>query len=496
MIDYKNAVITLNEIGVALSSEKDINKLLVLIVEKIIDFIHCDACSLFLREYEPDRLLFKVAKTVSLDKKGEGSLIMKEAPVPLSKEFISSYCAITGETVNIPDCYNIPEEKEYHFGDTYDKRTGYKTVSMLCVPMKNNKGKIIGVLQLLNNFDKNKNIVPFPSEFETMFESLASQAGVAIENASLLEANKNLYRALVRAFSEAIEERSPHTAGHSKRVAYISMLLVNAINEDSEYFPEASFSNIEIEELRYAALLHDVGKVAVPERILEKNSKLDKERLDLIRQRYDSVAFYLSSIEQDLEKREKLLKELASDLHFVLDKSLPGRPLMGEDKERMISLTQKSYKNFKGEEIPYITEEEAQVLITARGTFTPAEYEKMKMHVVYTNDILKQIPFTEELKNLPLYAASHHEMLDGSGYPKGLESTELPLQSRILAVADIFEALTASDRPYKKAMSIDLTLKIMGEEVERGRLDKNLVDLFIEKGIYKIYLEKRDNPEV
>jgi len=502
-MNYKELVYSLNKIGIALSSEKNLYKLLEFMVNEITIFADCDACSLYLREYKPDRLIFETTKTLSMK---DSEKKFKAFPIPLEKTSIAGYTAVTGEIVNIPNCYNIDSSKEYSFDSSYDKRVAYKTVSMLAVPMIDHKGKIIGVIQLINRFEKSlsifdvdnyeelqtRKIIPFSNEFIEIITSLASQAAIAISNIRLLEDNKNLYRALVHSFSEAIEARSPHTAGHSKRVTFISSLIADKINQiDTGKFSDTNFTADELEELKFSALLHDVGKVSVKEKILEKANKLTDDEIEIIKERYNSIKFSIKLQSTNYEEEELKLLEATDELEFILKINIPGF-LSDEDIVKITQISQKSYLDVENNQKNYLTESELGFLKIRKGSFAPDEMKQMQQHVVYTTEILKPIKFTEELKNVSLYAASHHEMLDGSGYPNNLTATEIPLQSRILAIADIFEALTAADRPYKKALPLKISLKILQEEAERGKLDRDIVDLFITDKIYDQYIEARD----
>jgi HD-GYP domain-containing protein (c-di-GMP phosphodiesterase class II) len=494
-MDYKELVFALNRIGIALSSETKLQNLFNLIVDEIIEFADCDACSLYIKDQIRPELIFQATKTVSLARVGKES-VFRSFSLPLEMKSIAGYTALTGETVNIEDCYHIGDDVEYGFNKSYDEKTGYRTASMLSVPMKDNEGDVLGVIQLINKFEDGK-IVPFSKEFEQIILSLASQAGVALANARLLEANKNLYKALVEAFSEAIEARSPHTAGHSKRVAFISHMIAEHINRKEEgSFKNIEFSDEKLEELKYAALLHDVGKVAVPESVLEKRNKLEEDDIAIIKNRFEVIRFSTDFHIHDEELKKKFLEQIENDYNFILDKNRPG-PCSEEEKLKIVEIGAKKYVDFDGNENSYLEEDEIYMLTNfVKGNFSPEEWEKMKMHVVNTVDILGTVPFTDELKDIPKIAGAHHEMLDGSGYPYNITGEGIMLQSRILAVADVFEALTASDRPYKKAIPIDKAKQILGFMAKDGELDKEIVDMFINDNLYQSYIEARDNGQI
>ncbi len=496
-MDYRELVFSFNRIGIALTSETKLQNLFNLIVDEIIEFADCDACSLYIKDEIKSELVFQATKTVSLAKKDGSESVFRSFSVPLELKSIAGYTAITGETVNIDDCYNIPPDKHYSFNNSYDIKTGYRTRSMLSVPMKDSEGNVLGVIQLINQTDKDGNIVPFSKEFEEIILSLASQAAVALSNARLLEANKNLYKALVEAFSEAIEARSPHTAGHSKRVAFISHMIAEHINQKKEgAFKNIYFSEEKLEELKYAALLHDVGKVAVPENVLEKRNKLEDEDIAVIKNRFEVIKFSTEFHIHDEELKNNFLKQIDGDLKFILEKNMPG-PCNDEDKARIVEIGRKKFVDFQGEEHTYLEEEEIYMLTNfVKGNFSPEEWEKMKRHVTSTLDILDAVPFTEELKDIPRIAGAHHEMLDGSGYPQNVQGENIMLQSRILAVADVFEALTAHDRPYKKAIPVDKAKQILGFMAKDGELDKELVEMFINENLYQSYLDARDNDQI
>lgn len=487
----------LNSIGIALSSQTDLRILLETIVKEARGFTNSDAGSLYRKEEE--KLIFEVAQNDTLDRRlGENK---KEAfspfPIPLTKKSISGYVALTGITLNISDVYHLSGEEEYSFNRDFDNRNNYKTTSMLVIPMKDHEGEIIGVLQLINAIDEMGNIVPYSQDLQDLISSLASQAAVAIRNAKLIGDIKNLFESLVKYSATAIDARSPHTAGHSRRVSELSVKVAKAINEENNGpLSDIKFSLLEIEELRIAGWLHDIGKIGVREWVLEKANKLNDDRMEAIRNRF---LFIKEKIKNELLKREieggydptdieeklnSALKELDDDIEFINIVNKPGF-LKDSDLERLKKIVNKKYINSNGGEEPYLTEFEYVNLSVRKGNLTEEEYKNIQSHVVHTYNILRNIPFTKNLKNVPLIAASHHEMLNGTGYPNGLKDKQIPMQARIMGMVDIFDALTAADRPYKSSVPLDKALQILKLEAKDNRLDERVVDIFIGKRLYE-----------
>jgi response regulator RpfG family c-di-GMP phosphodiesterase len=326
---------------------------------------------------------------------------------------------------------------------------------------------------------------------------------VAIRNAQLIASIKNLFAALVQYSASAIDARSPHTAGHSRRVAGLSLALADALNRQTDGpYAEIQFTNEEIEELSYAAWLHDVGKIGVKEQVLEKANKLSDTRMELIHTRFERIDLAVSLDCQNRllalyrsdenvtaaaaaleEEKERQLARLEQDLALVVKINAPGW-VSDEELARIEEIAALTYRDSDGQMRPYLTEFELKNLSVRKGNLTLEEYREIQSHVIHTQNILANIPFTPELARIPVFAAAHHEMLNGTGYPQGLTGPDIPLQARIIGVADIFDALVAKDRPYKKAMPIDRALNILREEAETGRLDSGLVDLFIKEEIW------------
>jgi HD-GYP domain-containing protein (c-di-GMP phosphodiesterase class II) len=484
----------LNRIGIALSNERNHKKLLELIVTEARSFTNADGGSLYI--IEDDKLHFTVAQTDSLETRDGKKEPFKSFYLPLSKESIAGYVAITGDSLNIADVYELPEDVEYRVNKQFDVKNKYRSKSMLVVPMRDHTDAVIGVLQLINSMTNEGEVIPFKSEYESLGLSLASQAAVAIQNVTLIEDIKNLFRSLVRYSAKAIDARSPHTAGHSGRVARYSVRMAEAINRVTEGpLAHVSFTPQELEELRMAGWLHDIGKIGVRESVLEKTNKLTNDQLEVIRLRFENIkgsikCRYLENqlhleremlsdaLVSELEcQKQQELDEVDDALDFICRINTPGF-LEASDRERLARISRQTYVSVSGEKLPYLLEHEYEHLSIIKGNLTDQEYKEIQSHVLQTISILNKIQFTRELKNIPKYAGGHHEYLDGTGYPYGLKGDEIPIQARIMCIADIFDALTAPDRPYKQATSIEQTLSILKKEAEVGKLDRNIVELF------------------
>jgi HD-GYP domain-containing protein (c-di-GMP phosphodiesterase class II) len=478
----------LNQIGIALSSETNLEDLLDLIVFEAREFTGADAGSLYILDKD-ETLYFNVSQNDTLSRRPDPPPGFKPYPLTLSRESVAGYVAITGEIVNIEDVYNLPDTVPYSFNPDFDTRNDYVTRSMLAVPMKDREQEIIGVLQLINPMDETGKVFPFPKSVEHLIMSLASQAAVAIRNATLIADIKALFEALIRYSATAIDARSPHTAGHSRRVAAYSKAIALAINEQNTGpFADVSFSREQLEELSYAAWLHDIGKIGVPEKILDKNNRLSDEAMESIVNRFELIKAFELGFAGDRsgdEEAEKAAQQIEEELDLI-QKTNRSNFLSDEDLATLQSIASKTYKNLAGDTIPYLSDKEMEYLSVRKGNLTAEEYRRIQKHVELTYNIVENIPFTKSLQNIPFFSASHHELLDGSGYPKGLKGEEIPLQSRILAVVDIFDALTAADRPYRRAMAPEKAGEILKSEAEAGRLDIDVVNLFVDKKLFEI----------
>ncbi len=498
---YEQLISRLNEIGISLSAEKDISRLTERIVDELRSFTNADAGTLYILNKTKKSLEFQIVQTESLNVRMGGtsgvSITWPDVALELNGkeniQNISAYVANTGKTVNIPDVY---EADGFDFGQTkvVDKKNNYRTQSTLTLPLIDHNRNVIGVLQLINARDENGEIIPFKTEFETLVRSLASQAAVALENAKLISDLRHLFKSLVVYSSKAIEARSPHTAGHSGRVATLSKETLKAINRQNEgAFADVHFSAEQVEEIEYAGWLHDIGKIGVPEAVLEKANKLTEDQINIIRERFLLASFY--EVYHDHENSGKMewkdfknsfhhyWKNLLDELKYI-EKINEVNFARDEELKRIQELSREHYLDFSKGRHELLTNFELENLEVRKGNLTEEERKIIQSHVTESYRILKAIPFMEDLDDIPNMVIEHHEYLNGAGYPYGLKGDEITLQGRVLCVADVFDALTAKDRPYKKSTPLDRTLEILQMDAESGLFDKNIVELFIREKIY------------
>ena len=514
----------LTQIGLALSAEKNISKLLESIVDEARELSNADAGTLYIVDKDNNELRFEILQSDTMNTRMGGTsgneVNLPSVPLYIDGEpnhfNVSSHVALTGETINIPDVYEA-EGFDFTGPKKYDAATGYRSKSMLVIPMKNHENEIIGVLQLLNAQDLDTDaVVAFSAEYVSLIGSLASLAAVALTNTQLIQDLNNLLYAFIKSIATAIDEKSPYTGGHINRVVDLTMMIAEKINEIEEgQYKDVFFSEDEIEELRMAAWMHDVGKITTPEYVVDKATKLHTifDRIHLIETRFDLIA---KSIENEhLEKKIELLqngkgseselkrledelsgelKLLCEDFDFIKARNISGEFMSDENIERIHEMSKKSCI-INGLAHPYLTENEVENLTIRKGTLTDQEREVIENHATMSLKMLNQLPFPRKLSKVPEYASAHHEKLDGSGYPRHLTEKDLPLQSRIMAVADIFDALTARDRPYKKPTKLSQAIKIMGFMKKDKHIDPDIHDLFLNSGLYIEYAKKEMNPE-
>jgi HD-GYP domain-containing protein (c-di-GMP phosphodiesterase class II) len=504
----------LTRIGVALGTERDLKTLLDLILTQARRISASDAGSLYLVERTdagPTRLRIRIAQTFS---KPDAPFV--EFTVPVDRTSLAGHAATTGEALIIDDAYFLPPDVEYSINRSFDERYGYHTKSMLVIPMKDHGEQIIGVLQLINRkrqFDAvlstpdvvEQQVVPYSRRTVDLVTALAGQAAVAIENSRLYEDIERLFEGFVLAAVTSIEQRDPTTFGHSGRVAKMTVDLAEVVDRASHsVFHNITFTREQLREIRYAGLLHDFGKVGVREQVLVKAKKLYPHDLLLIKQR---CAFLRRTAERDfwrqraefLEKhgrkgyeafcadlaaaQAREVAELAAFVRLVEHANEPT-VLPEERFGPLVSFMQREYDDIDGDRRPYLTADEARFLTIPQGSLDPAERFEIESHVNLTYRFLQQIPWTRELQQVPFIAYGHHEKLDGRGYPRGVMGDGIPIQTRMMTISDIYDALTAADRPYKAAVAPARALDIMSEEVGVGQLDAALFGLFVEAKVF------------
>lgn len=502
------------QVGVSLSTVRDHSVLLTMILRKARELSRSDAGSLYLLDEQNGEkvLRWKLAQNDSIDVEG-----FEEKILPITRKSLAGYVAMTGETLVIDDAYDLPDDAEYEINRTFDEQNGYLTRSLLVFPMTNHAGEVIGVLQLINRrrlgvterltaANVPDHVISFLDDTADIMRALASQAAVAVENNLLYESIERLFEGFVTAAVTAIEQRDPTTSGHSFRVADLTVELARVIDRiDDGQFAAVKFTVDQVREIRYASLLHDFGKVGVREQVLIKEKKLYPMQLETIRGRFEYV---MKSVENDANRRkvDYLLEhgrdgydafaaqvdaeaaaqivKLQKDFTFIAQSNEPT-VLPEGDFQYLQQLANAGYVDIRGERRRLVDGEEARILSIRKGNLDAAERVEIESHVTHTFNFLMKIPWTRDLSKVADIAYAHHEKLNGRGYPRKLMATDIPLQSRMMAISDIYDALTASDRPYKRAISTERALDILKMEVGDGLLDPSLVDTFIETKVYE-----------
>ena len=509
----------LNKIGIALSAESNTQKLLEIIMMGAKQLTHADGGSLyFLKE---GLLTFEIISNDSLGKHMGGTsgnditfpAIQIEVDGRDNHSNVVSHCVITEKTINIADAYH---EDGFDFTGTrnFDRTTGYRTTSILTIPLKNHEKEIIGVLQLINaRSPGSDSVIPFSAVNQQLAESLASQAAVALTQRRLITELQVLFESFIKMIASAIDDKSPYTGGHCRRIPVLTMLLAEAAHDSNQGELQDFFINDKDRyELETAAWLHDCGKVVTPEYVMDKSTKLEtiSDRIHLIASRIEilireaEITFLRTKIElmsasqsfELVERRyQKQCEQYRSDLDFIATINVGGEFMTDDQIDRVTQISQQTWVDQFGDRQPLITKDELSNLCIRRGTLNDDEREVINNHIVATIKMLESLPFPKNLQNVPEYAGGHHEKMDGTGYPKGLKKEEMSIQARIMAVADIFEALTASDRPYKSGKKLSECLKIMGLMKKENHIDPDIFDIFVKNKVYLDYAEEFLDPE-
>jgi len=506
----------LNAIGASLSAERDIDRLLEAILAAAKTITRADGGTLY-RVTEERTLRFEIVRTSSLRYYLGGTTgnPVSFYPIQLYKDgkpnqsMVAAYAALTGRTVNIADAYTADG---FDFSGTraFDSKTGYRSKSFLTVPMRNHDNETIGVLQLINAMEPSTGaIVPFSPSDQRLAESLASQAAIALTNRMLINQLEQLFESFINLINSAIDEKSPYTGGHCQRVPVLTMLLAEAVSETKDGpLRDFHMSDKDRYELKIAGLLHDCGKVTTPVHIVDKATKLENifDRIQLIDTRFEVIKRdaeldalrkrhifleqrkLMEAAEEDKRLRDRL-RQLDDDRKFLHACNIGGERMRDEDVDRVRRIGQYRWRDFAGHEAQFLTEDEVRNLTIRSGTLTEDERKVINHHIVATIRMLEALPWPKHLTKVPEYAGGHHERMDGKGYPKGLTREQMSVQARCMGIADIFEALTAKDRPYKKGKTLSESLEILGRMKLNNHVDPDLFDIFVRRKVYRRYAE-------
>lgn len=479
------------EVGILLSAERDLPRLLEQILTCVMDLARCDAGTLYLRD--GDALRFKIMRNNSMHTYSGGDGRDPDLPpVPLCRENVCALSLLDNRTICIDDVYHC-QEHDFSGPKRYDARTGYRTQSMLVVPMRNREGEILGVIQLLNALDGAGNVCPFSEDMALVLESVASQAAITVQNVRYIREIKGLFQSFVNVMSAAIDERTPYNASHSRRMANCGGRLWDFLAAQTGN--TARFSPARKEELRTSILLHDIGKLTTPldvmnkaERLLPAQKTAFFHRMEVIR--LQGQIDHLSG-RLDAEELEALCAA-TREAEALVSKLCLGAPLSDEQRAALEALAERSCTGPDGEEHPWLEPEEKEMLSIPRGTLSAEERKIMEEHVIVTDKLLSRIHFSKDLSHVREWAAGHHELLNGTGYPNHLAGDQIPIEVRIITILDIFDAMVADDRPYKPGMPVERALSILRSDADAGRLDPELTGLFIQSKCWEEFYGKKD----
>jgi HD-GYP domain-containing protein (c-di-GMP phosphodiesterase class II) len=512
----QNALISrleeLNAIGIALSNERDTNRLLEAILIAAKRITNADAGTLYL--YEPDKqeLKFEIIRTDTLNIAMGGTTGVPIAFYPIqlydtsgnpNHNMVVAHAALSGTSVNIPDAY-MAEGFDFSGTKSFDRKTGYRSTSLLAVPMRNHENELIGVLQLINAQDRDSgNIVPFSRQDQSLLESLASQAAIALSNHLLIQHMERLFESFISLINTAIDDKSAYTGGHCERVPVLTMMLADAVTRTKQGpLKDFVMTDKDRYELKIAGLLHDCGKITTPVHVVDKSTKLETifDRIHLIDTRFEvlkrdaEIKLLRGKRNAGHEEAERMrseyesqIRQLDDDREFLRHCNIGSEKMDEAHQERIKRIAAYTWCNDAGEHANFLNQEELENLSIRAGTLTDAERQIINHHIDITIKMLEALPWPRHLKKVPEYAGGHHERMDGKGYPRGLKREQMSVQARVMGIADIFEALTAKDRPYKRGKTLTESLSILGKFKENGHIDPDLFDVFVREKVYLQY---------
>ncbi len=491
----------LTRVGIALSATKNIDDFFKLILDEAMFFTNADAGTVYTVSEDQRFLDFRIVCTKSKKlllgladtEKWPAVPLYNDDGIKRTKNFVS-FVYHEGIAHKIDNVY---KQNKFDASGTkkYDRLNNYRSISMAAIPLKNHENDVLGIIQLINALDNEGNIVPFHKRNIVFLDSLASQAAIALSNKKLIENLELLLYQFIKSIAKAIDRKSKTTGGHITRVANLSEMLIQKVQEDKTIYKDVHFSNFDIQELILAGWMHDIGKITTPVYIMDKSRKLETitDRIHLVKTRMNLVSAILErdrmkADKTEIDKLEQLQKKIAEYKNFIEKCNVSSEFLQDDDIHKLEEIFTFNYSS-NGKNYYLITEEEFKNLCIRKGTLLPEEMIKMHEHASVTLEMLQELTFPKKFRNVPLYASSHHEKLNGKGYPSQLQEDDLPLQARIIAVADIFEALTDSDRPYKTDKKLSETFKILAFMAKDRDIDPDLLTLFIDSGLYKEYAD-------
>lgn len=479
------------EIGIQLTSERNYDELLSKIIDCAMELTGCDGGTLYI--YEEEKLQFCIMKSNSLGINQRGAMDEQYPPVVMDEKNICAYAAIHRKLLNIEDSYSC-EEFDFSGPMEYDELTGYRTKSMLVVPLVSHEDKLVGVLQLINAKGEDGQVIPFKKDYEMVIQSLGSQAAVAISNMQFVQEIEQLMISITQVFTDAIDTRIPYNYYHSRNVYLFVKMFVDYINKQhGEGKTEHYFSDGDRDELLMAALMHDIGKLVIPNEVINKNTRLGG-KLPLVLEHFEHLMalYHIDYLEGRLSRTKWIdIKNYLVDAVQRVEEINRKSRLSDEDIAYIRDMSTRSYTDVGGREMSYLSLDQVECLTIPNGNLTNAERKMVRSHVEYTEKYLCNMNFGKRYSHIIQWAGAHHEFLDGSGYPRGLKGDEIPFEARILAVVDVFEALTSSDRPYKKSMDEEKAFSVLTGMVEQGKLDKEVLQLFreaLDDNVGKIHL--------